>query len=290
MMSITDTINSPVGTRDSCKSQPETTGASASREKDGNGTGNRSLVRGKGKEGGDKDGGTPRSAAETHGGGNSKSKHDSRKPRRDTSGASKKAKPCPSPVLPAPERPRLVPLLLWDRLSLEFNPSQLRAVWAAVATVRETQQERERERERVRKREREENAASTKSKNADSSPSAPLASSNDDPTGDGGDGLGGGGGSTRGVLAEGGVVLLQGPPGTGKTRTVLGVVSAILAREKEKAPGTGAAGAADGGNGGLGMTLEVRAKQKRPGGAARLAAAKTHQRVSVILFCFLHED
>lgn len=280
MMSITDTINSPVVAKDPSKSRPETAGGSASKEKDGKSTVNRNLGAGKGNEKGDKEEG----AAETDRGDNSKPNRNSKKPRRDSSGAPEMAKPCTSPTLPPPERPRLIPLLLWDRLSLEFNPSQLRAVWAAVATVRETQLEREREQERVRRWELEKNAVLTSSKVADSSPSAQLASSND-PTGDGGGGPGDGSGGTRGALGEGGVVLLQGPPGTGKTRTVLGVVSAILARDKEKAPGTGAAGTGDGRNG-LGMTLEVRPKQKRPGGAARLAAPKTHQRVSVRSSCF----
>lgn len=153
---------------------------------------------------------------------------------------------------PPPARPRLVPLPLWERLEREFNPSQLRAVWAAAASALETRVERERER------------------------LAMLVRGPNDSNDSGRVGGGGGGTSTR-AGAEGGVILLQGPPGTGKTRTVLGVVSAILARQKET-PGGGAA--ADGGNGGKGMTLEVGRRQKRPGVAGRWAAAKTHQRVS----------
>lgn len=85
------------------------------------------------------------------------------------------------------------------------------------------------------------------------------------------------------------MVLLQGPPGTGKTRTVLGVVSAILARREEKTTATsgmvvGGGGSASKngvGDRGMGTTLEVGgARQKRPGVAGRWVAAKTHQRVS----------
>lgn len=189
------------------------------------------------------------------------------------------------PPLPPPEKPQLVPLPLWQRLSKEFNPSQLRAVWAAAATARETalERERERERDRTRSREHPEGPPSTPSKNAGKSPSAERRASRNASTGGGGSGasrLSGIGESARSGMADGGVVLLQGPPGTGKTRTVLGVVSVILGREKEKASGLGAGVVAgDGGSGGRGMTLEVSSRQKRPGGAARLAAAKMHQRV-----------
>ena len=152
-----------------------------------------------------------------------------------------------SPAPPAPlARPSLVPDTLWERLSREFNHSQLRAVWAATASARETCEEQQRERAR---------------KAADPGRSVIGAA-------------GGAGISFGRERAEGGVILLQGPPGTGKTRTVLGVVSAILARRKENAT-TG------GGGQGSGTTLAVGSRQqKRPGAAGRWAAVKTHQRVS----------
>lgn len=172
-------------------------------------------------------------------------------------------------------RPRLVPHLLWSRLSREFNPSQLRAVWAAAASAGETRQELERERR--------------------AAGAAGAAGSAGGATGEGGGdpsegrhaGRGDAAGRTRElrVAAEGGVVLLQGPPGTGKTRTVLGVVSAILARQKEAGAHSVSNGAAGGAAGfgasgrGMGTTQEVGTRQKRPGVASRLAAAKTHQRV-----------
>ncbi|CAM9623005.1 unnamed protein product, partial [Ectocarpus fasciculatus] len=40
-----------------------------------------------------------------------------------------------------PKRPSLVPAALWDRLSQEFNVSQLRAIWAAAASAREAHEE-----------------------------------------------------------------------------------------------------------------------------------------------------
>lgn len=135
-----------------------------------------------------------------------------------------------------PRRPSLVPIDLWDRLSREFNHSQVRAVWAATATAREQHEESLREREQ-----------------------APMATTSS---------------SSGRERAEGGVVLLQGPPGTGKTRTVLGLVSAILARRKEKVGVI-----SDGGDRGSGTTLAVRSGQKRPTVAERWAAVKAHQRV-----------
>lgn len=142
-----------------------------------------------------------------------------------------------------PMRPSLVPVELWDRLSREFNHSQVRAVWAATATAREQHEESLRERGQARK--------------------AMTASFS---------------GRER---AEGGVVLLQGPPGTGKTRTVLGLVSAILARRKEKV-----AIVSDGGDRGSGTTLAVGSGLKRPTVAERWAAVKAHQRVRLRYYIF----
>lgn len=188
----------------------------------------------------------------------------------------------PSTAPPAPERPRLIPLPLWERLSQEFNHSQLRAVWAAAASARETYAEREWQHER------EKLAPSTFSKVAESLSAMPEAA------GDGekrtGDGAAASRGGMRAGLSEGGIVLLQGPPGTGKTRTIQGIVSAILARGKEKPAGAAALASGDGGNGGHGMKLEVKRTQKRARGAGTWAAAKTHQRVSVIVsgvHCFV---
>lgn len=142
-----------------------------------------------------------------------------------------------------PKRPSLVPVELWDRLSIEFNHSQVRAVWAATATAREQHEESLREREQALK-------ATTSS-------------------------------SSGRERAEGGVVLLQGPPGTGKTRTVLGLVSAILARRKEKVGVVN-----DVGGRGSGTTLAVGSGQKRPTVAERWAAVKAHQRVSFMVLYF----
>eukprot|EP00903_Cladosiphon_okamuranus_P019598 g18024.t1 len=176
---------------------------------------------------------------------------------------------------PRPKRPSLVPAALWDRLSHEFNASQLTAIWAAAASQQEARQER---------------AASAAGRTAKQPArvqtrpaAAPAAAAT--------------AASYRTVA--GGIVLLQGPPGTGKTRTILGVVSAILARREEKEEGVanartgtearagegcGGAFGGDGGGGGdrgMGNTLAVGARQKRPGVAGRWVAAKTHQRVLV---------
>lgn len=173
------------------------------------------------------------------------------------------------PQSPAkPKRPSLVPAPLWGRLSQEFNASQLTAIWAAAASQLEARQERATSA-----------AATTATQPARvqagpaAAAAAPAAAA-----------------SYRTV--GGGIVLLQGPPGTGKTRTILGVVSALLARREEKgegAAGTGATagegcggafGGDEGGDRGMGTTLGVGARQKRPGVAGRWVAAKTHQRVS----------
>lgn len=181
-----------------------------------------------------------------------------------------------------PPRPSLVPRPLWERLAKEFNPSQLWAVWAAAASAKETSQERLRERAGAETAAREtagtDSSGEGKGKRSTEQRPGHAAGSAD-------------GAATKAVAVsregtEGGVVLLQGPPGTGKTRTVLGVVSAILARQKEKlgsgaAGGGGGAGSSAGVAGrGMGMTLQVGARQKRPGVAGQWAAAKTHQRVS----------
>ncbi|CAM9371654.1 unnamed protein product, partial [Scytosiphon promiscuus] len=148
----------------------------------------------------------------------------------------------------SPRRPSLVPAELWDRLSQEFNVSQLTAIWASAASASEGRKERT------------------------------------------------GGAADPHIsrwVTGGAVVLLQGPPGTGKTRTVLGVVSAILARREEKTTvthgggGDGVGGIGDGsrngvGDRGMGTTLEVAGtRKKRPGVAGRWVAAKTHQRILV---------
>lgn len=190
----------------------------------------------------------------------------------------------------SPERPSLVPATLWDRLSQEYNFSQLSAIWAAAASALEARQEGR-------------NAAGGTNKvggvdhpgGAVAEPierrtpvngaAATAATATSRRAGEGGAFRGGG---------KGGIVLLQGPPGTGKTRTILGVVSAILARGEEKdSAGRGGSFDVCGGGGrpagstsagvgdrGMGTTLEVGTKQKRPGLAGRWVAAKTHQRVS----------
>lgn len=191
-----------------------------------------------------------------------------------------------------PERPRLVPKLLWDRLSEEFNPSQLRAVWAAAATLHEIREEQDKlEHFRVRRGREAVTVERTplegsRSKEAGAGATAQPSERRGNVSGQ--DELKAAQASARRVGGEGGVVLLQGPPGTGKTRTVLGVVSAILARQKEKAvaghdvgpstngveaEGSGVAGR------GMGMTLQVGVRRKRPGVAGRWTAAKTHLRV-----------
>lgn len=108
-------------------------------------------------------------------------------------------------AFPSPTKPRSLPTALWNRLQKEFNPSQLRAVSAAVASSEETEAELSRVGTRG------------KTEAGGASPSVGIAIA---------------GGAGR-VAKEAVVVLLQGPPGTGKTRTVRGVVSAILACQKQ---------------------------------------------------------
>ena len=181
---------------------------------------------------------------------------------------------------PAATRPCLIPDPLWLRLSQEFNHSQLRAVWAAAASAGEIRQELQRERRSAA-------AAGAAAAAGGATDDAARNAGGHRPSDGNHAGRGGSADRARDFrqTAEGGVVLLQGPPGTGKTRTVLGVVSAILARQKEDMAGDGGgksvAGAAGSGVSGRGMgtTLDVGARRKRPGGVGRWAAAKTHQRV-----------
>lgn len=193
-----------------------------------------------------------------------------------------RSSPSPNDQPSPPPIPSLVPYPLWERLCREFNPSQLKAVWAAAASAREIQQERQRDYQ----------VAQTALGGAAKS-DAKITGGAVNSTADKcmfSAGIEGGsrvGGCFR-EGAEGGVVLLQGPPGTGKTRTVLGVVSAILACQKDRTAGriseeVGAKSAAFSiGGRGMGMTLAVGAKQKRSGVAGRWTAAKTHQRVRIL--------
>ena len=182
--------------------------------------------------------------------------------------------PQPQPRLqqpPKPKRPSLVPAVLWDRLSQEFNASQLNAIWAAAASQLEARHERTRAAAATTPTVKAAAATTTATTPARVEAAAVVV-------------------AAEGYRAVGGgIVLLQGPPGTGKTRTILGVVSAILARREEKGVGgTGVSAAGDrcsgdgDGERGMGTTLGVGARRKRPGVgvAGRWVAAKTHQRVS----------
>ncbi|CAB1096326.1 unnamed protein product [Ectocarpus sp. CCAP 1310/34] len=165
-----------------------------------------------------------------------------------------------------PKRPSLVPAALWDRLSQEFNVSQLRAIWAAAASAREAHEDL---------------AAAARGNDGPATPETAVLAERRAPVNHAAAATANRReGGARGGGSKGGVVLLQGPPGTGKTRTVLGVVSAILARREEKdcASGGGRSGASARG---MGTTLAPEARQKRPGVAGRWVAAKTHQRVLV---------
>ncbi|CBN79685.1 Presumed helicase required for RNA polymerase II transcription termination and processing of RNAs [Ectocarpus siliculosus] len=164
-----------------------------------------------------------------------------------------------------PKRPSLVPAALWDRLSQEFNVSQLRAIWAAAASAREAQEDL---------------AAAARDNDGRATPEAAVLAERRAPVNHAAATANRREGGARGGGSKGGVVLLQGPPGTGKTRTVLGVVSAILARREEKDCGSGGGGGGAGARG-MGTTLAPGARQKRPGVAGRWVAAKTHQRILV---------